>query len=86
MNSKEMLKDFIKNFLLGGTIIGLYSLLIKYISPVLAGHASGSLPLVFTYVIISTYSLYGYEKARETSMIGFRGGFFWLSYSFIVFI
>lgn len=78
--------DFIKNFCVGGTIIGLYSLIIKYLSPVFAGHMSGSLPLVFTYVIASTYYIYGYEKAQQTSMVGFRGGFFWLTYAFIIFI
>jgi hypothetical protein len=78
--------DFIKNFVLGGTIIGIYSLVIKYLSPVIAGHASGALPIVFTYVVTKTYLLYGFEEAKKISFIGFRGGFFWLSYSFIVFL
>ena len=78
--------DFIKNFVLGGTIIGIYSLIIKYLSPDLAGHASGALPLVFSYVVLKTYLLYGYEESKRVSFIGFRGGFFWLSYTFIVYI
>jgi len=78
------LYDFIKNFLIGGTVIGLYSLLIKYYSATLAGHASGALPLVFTYVVISTYVLFGINEARKVSMIGFKGGFFWLTYTFVV--
>jgi len=86
MKTYNMIMDFLKNFCIGGTIIGLYSLVIKYISPVLAGHMSGSLPLVFSYVVANTYFIYGYEKAQHTSMIGFRGGFFWLSYAFIVFL
>ena len=76
--------DFIKNFLIGGLTIGIYSLVIKYFSEKLAGHASGALPLVFTYVVIFTYKLYGYEKAKNVSLIGFKGGFFWLSYTAIV--
>ena len=86
MIKSSIITDFLKNFCIGGTIIGLYSLVIKYISPVLAGHMSGSLPLVFSYVVANTYFIYGYKKAQETSMIGFRGGFFWLSYAFIIFI
>ncbi len=78
------LYDFIKNFLMGGTIIGIYSLIIKYYSAKLAGHASGALPLVFTYVVISTYILFGYTEAQKVSMVGFKGGFFWLSYTFVV--
>ena len=78
------LYDFIKNFLIGGTIIGIYSLVIKYYSAKLAGHASGALPLVFTYVVISTYILFGYTEAQKVSIIGFKGGFFWLSYTFVV--
>lgn len=78
------LYDFIKNFLMGGTIIGIYSLIIKYYSAKLAGHASGALPLVFTYVVISTYILFGYTEAQKVSMVGFKGGFFWLTYTFVV--
>ena len=78
--------EFIKNFILGGTVIGLYSLLIKFLSPEIAGHASGALPLVFTYVVIKTYLAYGFDEAIKVSFIGFRGGFFWLSYTFIVYI
>jgi len=86
MKISNIILDFLKNFCIGGTIIGLYSLVIKYISPVFAGHMSGSLPLVFSYVVASTYFIYGYEKAQKTAMVGFRGGFFWLSYAFIIFI
>ena len=86
MKKSSIILDFLKNFCIGGTIIGLYSVIIKYISPVLAGHMSGSLPLIFSYVILSTYFIYGYEKAQDTSMVAFRGGFFWLSYAFVVFI
>ena len=85
MKISNIIIDFFKNFIIGGTVIGIYSLIIKYVSPILAGHISGSLPLVFTYVIGSTYFIHGYKKAQETSMVGFRGGFFWLTYAFVVF-
>lgn len=49
------LKEFLKNFLFGGTLIGIYSLLVKFISPTIAGQAAGSLPIMFTYIIILTY-------------------------------
>ena len=68
MKITSIVLDFFKNFCIGGTIIGLYSIIIKYISPVIAGHMSGSLPLVFSYVILSTYFIYGYEKAQHTSL------------------
>ena len=62
----NIIRDFLKNFCIGGTIIGLYSLVIKYVSPILAGHMSGSLPLVFSYVVASTYFIHGYERAQKT--------------------
>lgn len=86
MKIEYLIKDFFKNFAIGGTIIGIYSIIIKYVSPIFAGHLSGSLPLVFSYVICNTYFTYGYKKAQETSMVGFRGGFFWLSYACIVYL
>ena len=82
----NIIRDFLKNFCIGGTIIGLYSLLIKYVSPILAGHMSGSLPLVFSYVVASTYFIHGYERAQKTAMVGFRGGFFWITFAFIIYI
>ena len=55
MKIQNLIKDFFKNFAIGGTIIGIYSIIIKYVSPIFAGHLSGSLPLVFSYVICNTY-------------------------------
>jgi hypothetical protein len=86
MKLNKYFNEFIINFCIGGTIIGIYSIVIKFLSAALAGHASGALPLVFTYVTIKTYNLYGYEEAKRISRIGFIGGFFWLSYAFIVYI
>tara|TARA_Y100001958_G_C21213531_1_gene539030 strand:- start:1026 stop:1385 length:360 start_codon:yes stop_codon:yes gene_type:complete len=86
MELNKYLHEFITNFVMGGTIIGIYSLVIKFLSAALAGHASGALPLVFTYVTIKTYNLFGYEEAKRVSRLGFIGGFFWLSYSFIVYM
>ena len=86
MEINKYLYEFMTNFVMGGTIIGLYSLVIKFLSAKLAGHASGALPLVFTYVTIKTYNLFGYEEAKKVSKIGFIGGFFWLSYAFIVYM
>ena len=84
MELNKYLYEFITNFLLGGTVIGIYSIIIKFLSAGLAGHASGALPLVFTYVTFKTYNLFGYEEAKRVSQIGFIGGFFWLFYAFIV--
>jgi hypothetical protein len=86
MKVNKYLREFLTNFLFGGIVIGLYSLLIKFVAVGLAGHASGALPLVFTYVIIKTHTLFGYEEAKRVSKIGFIGGFFWLSYAFIVYL
>jgi len=82
--TNEYTNEFIKNFLMGGIVIGIYSIIIKFISPKLAGHASGSMPLVFTYVILKTYQDFGYNKTKEVAKIGLTGGFFWLSYAIIV--
>tara|TARA_B100000963_G_C22490976_1_gene609277 strand:- start:26 stop:424 length:399 start_codon:yes stop_codon:yes gene_type:complete len=78
--------EFIKNFLMGGITIGIYSLVIKYLSAGFAGHASGALPLVYTYVLIKTYQLFGYEETQRVSMIGFIAGFFWLAYALFIVI
>jgi hypothetical protein len=86
MEINKYLYEFMTNFVMGGTIIGIYSLVIKFLSAALAGHASGALPLVFTYVTIKTYNLFGYEEAKRVSRIGFIGGFFWLSYAFVVYM
>ena len=84
MELNKYLYEFITNFMIGGTVIGIYSIIIKFLSAALAGHASGALPLVFTFVTLKTYNLFGYEQAKKVSHIGFIGGFFWLFYAFIV--
>ena len=72
----KYINEFIKNFLMGGFTIGIYSLVIKYLAPEFAGHASGALPLIYTYVLIKTNQLFGFKETQRISMIGFIAGFF----------
>lgn len=81
----ELVNDFFKNFLIGGITIGLYSILVKYYSPELAGHLSGALPLVFSFVVISTFLNKDRKTAVKIAYYGIRGVLFWLIYVFIVY-
>ena len=71
------LKEFFKNFLFGGTIIGFYSLIVKFISPAIAGQTAGSLPIMFTYIIILTYLNYSKKKTLNTAFLSFFAGWLW---------
>ena len=70
-------KEFFKNFLFGGTMIGLYSLVVKFISPAIAGQAAGSLPIMFTYIIVLTYLNNSKKKTLNTAYISFFAGWLW---------
>tara|TARA_B110000285_G_C14959186_1_gene530764 strand:+ start:523 stop:873 length:351 start_codon:yes stop_codon:yes gene_type:complete len=81
----KLVNEFLKNFLIGGITIGLYSILVKYYSPALAGHLSGALPLVFSFVVISTFLNKDRKTAVKVAYYGIRGVLFWLVYVFIVY-
>ena len=81
----KYLASFGKNFLLGGLIIGLYSVITEYISPGYAAHLSSSLPIVFTYIIILTYNKYGLDKTIDTAYLSFFAGLIWQLYVIIFF-
>ena len=81
----KYLKSFGHHFLMGGLIIGLYSVITEYISPAYAAHISSSLPIVFTYIIVITYNKYGLDKAINTSYLAFFAGLIWQLYVIVFF-
>lgn len=82
----KLVNEFFKNFLIGGITIGLYSVLVKYYSPELAGHLSGALPMVLSFVVITTFLNKGRSTAVKITYYGIRGVLFWLLYAFILYI
>lgn len=82
----KLVNEFFKNFLIGGITIGLYSILVKYYSPELAGHLSGALPLVLSFVVITTFLNKGRKMAVKIAYFGIRGVLFWLLYAFTLYI
>lgn len=80
------LKEFFKNFLFGGTMIGLYSLIVKFISPAIAGQAAGSLPIMFTYIIVLTYLNNSKKKTLNTAYISFFAGWLWQMFVLTTFL
>ena len=65
----KYLLSFGKHFLLGGLIVGIYSVITTYISPGYAAHVASSLPIVFTYIVFITYNKYGLDRAIDTSYL-----------------
>lgn len=83
---KDVGKTGLQNFVFGGILLGLLAIIIKFISPQLAGHLSGGLPISLTFVILSTYYLYGREKTGNTAKIAIAGGVTWIVYAFILYL
>lgn len=81
----KYLLSFGKHFLLGGLIVGIYSVITTYISPGYAAHVASSLPIVFTYIIFITYNKYGLDRAIDTSYLSFFAGLIWQLYVLLFF-
>jgi heme A synthase len=75
-----------RNFLIGGILLGMLAVIIEFINPHLAGHLSGGLPMSLTFVLLSTYFIYGREKTGETAKIAIAGGLSWILYAFILYV
>ena len=80
------LQDFIKNFFIGGTIIGIYTIITKYISPGYAIHLASSLPIVVTYIAVITYRNYSINKTINILYLAFFAGLIWQLYVLIFYI
>ena len=69
--------EFITNFLIGGSILGTYSVIIKYFNPNLVAQANGSLPLVFTYIIYKVFQNNNRIKASNIALVACIAAFIW---------
>lgn len=75
-----------RNFLIGGLLLGTLAIIIKFMSPHLAGHLSGGLPMSLTFVLLYTYYHYGRERTGNTAKIAIVGGVSWIIYALILYL
>ena len=76
---KRVSLTFLKNFLIAGTLIGLYSIIMELYSPELVGFIHGALPITFTYLIILTYIQHKH-RLKNTVYFSMVSGLFWIGY------
>ena len=84
MNNKRVALTFLKNFLIAGTTIGLYSIIMEFYSPQAVGFIHGALPITFTYLVFLTY--YKHRKNLNNMMfISGISGFLWTGFVFLLY-
>ena len=83
--NKKILKIFIKNFLIAGITLGLYSVIIELTSPEFVGFIHGALPITFTYLIFLVYFT---NRERITNMAFFSGisGLLWVGFVLLLYL
>ena len=55
-------------------------------SPEIAGHISGALPLTFAYLLVLNYNENGYTSALKVSKSGLIGCLFWFIFASSTFV
>lgn len=85
MNNKKLALTFLKNFLIAGFTIGLYSIIMELTTPEFVGFLHGALPLTLTYLLIL---IYFQDKSRLKNMVYITGlsGLLWLSFILILYL
>ena len=85
MNNKKLALTFLKNFLIAGFTIGLYSIIMELTTPEFVGFLHGALPLTLTYLLILIYFK---NKSRLKNMVYITGlsGLLWLSFILILYL
>ncbi len=68
---------FLNYFLFGGLAVGIYSSLLKLISPDFSIITSSAVPMVFAFLIYQTYISIGSTKAISTSLLAFYSVWLW---------
>ena len=86
MSYPHYIKEFMKHFLIGGTVIGLYSLVTKYISPGYSTQVASSLPIVVSYIVVLTYYEYGINRSIKISYLAFFAGLVWQLYVLMLYL
>ena len=81
---KRMCQTFGKNFLMGGLLLGVLSVIIVFIRPELAGHLSGAIPAALLFTLVYTYAL-THDRARtaNTARVALYGVTSWLVFCFV---
>lgn len=82
---KKLFSIFIKNFLIAGFLIGIYSLIMELTSPELVGFIHGSLPITFTYIIFLTL-IKEPKKVKDATYVTGMSGLLWLLFVFTLYI
>lgn len=85
MINKKLAVTFLKNFLIAGFTIGLYSIIMELTTPEFVGFLHGALPLTLTYLLILIYFK---NKSRITNTVYITGlsGLLWLSFILILYL
>lgn len=85
IKNKRILKTFIKNFLIAGITLGLYSVIIELTSPEFVGFIHGALPITFTYLIFLVYFT---QREKITNMALFSGisGLLWVGFVLLLYL
>jgi hypothetical protein len=68
---------FFKYFLMGGLTTGLYSVLLKVISPSFSILTSTCLPFIFSFLIFQTHELNGKNIAMKMCLLAFFSVWLW---------
>ncbi len=83
----KALAVFLKNFLLGGVVLGSLAVIIQFAKPEFAGHMAGALPISLTFTIITTYMLFkDRQKTADVASMAVVGGLSWLFYCLVVYL
>ena len=81
---KKISNIFVKNFLISGIMIGIFSVIMELMSVEFVGFLHGALPLTFTYLIFMTY--YTYPKSvNNFTLVTALSGFLWIGFLFLVY-
>lgn len=85
MINKKLALTFLKNFLMAGLTIGLYSVIMEISTPEFVGFIHGALPITLTYLLVLTYFN---DKNRVTNFVYITGlsSLLWISFLLILYI
>lgn len=85
MNNKKLALTFLKNFLIAGFTIGLYSIIMEVSTPEFVGFIHGALPITLTYLLVLIYIN---DKNRVTNFVYITGlsSLLWISFLLILYL
>jgi hypothetical protein len=84
MDKRKVALTFLKNFLIAGTTIGLYSIIMEFYSPPVVGFIHGALPITFTYLVFLTW-LKHRKKLNKMLFVSGISGCLWVGFVFLLY-